>query len=350
MESGNSNIIHVVLTVYDPKGTYSQHAGVVMASIFERTQSQVCVHILHDETMTERNRSFLTETARTFSQKVEFHDVSAYIKHLGDEIVQIAENTIYSVGMLFRLAITDVMTSDRVIYLDCDVVVNMDIRELWDIPVDDCSCAGAPDNLSRFSSTAFRMRIMGCDPRNYINSGVLLMNIPRMKEKLDVRQVCRWFARYRYCMKFPDQDLINSCFRGEIKFLEGRFNNRYANLNATFCDDIHASGVADSILHATVTKPWESPKGSAVDRLYWRAFHKTPWGKLPREELFDLIFDLFQKSPFMHRRSSQCYRKVFHRLRKDIFQEDFFKTAALLLKILSHEAKYLFLRGESKKI
>ena len=45
--------VHVVLAVYDPKGTYSQHAGVVMTSIFENTQSPVGVHILHDETLTE---------------------------------------------------------------------------------------------------------------------------------------------------------------------------------------------------------------------------------------------------------------------------------------------------------
>ena len=29
--------VHAALALYDPKGTYSQHAGVVMTSIFENT-------------------------------------------------------------------------------------------------------------------------------------------------------------------------------------------------------------------------------------------------------------------------------------------------------------------------
>ena len=63
--------IHVALAVYDPKGTYSQHAGVVMTSIFENTQSPVVVHILHDETLTEDNRKKFIRTAEKYGQTVD---------------------------------------------------------------------------------------------------------------------------------------------------------------------------------------------------------------------------------------------------------------------------------------
>ena len=45
--SANYEPVHVALAVYDPTGTYSQHAGVVMTSIFENTKSPVVVHVLH---------------------------------------------------------------------------------------------------------------------------------------------------------------------------------------------------------------------------------------------------------------------------------------------------------------
>ncbi|MBQ3695322.1 MAG: hypothetical protein IJQ77_07865, partial [Synergistaceae bacterium] len=64
----NDNAVHVVMLVYDPQGTYSQHAGVVMTSIFENTQSKVIVHILHDETLTQDNRQKLIRTAGKYSQ------------------------------------------------------------------------------------------------------------------------------------------------------------------------------------------------------------------------------------------------------------------------------------------
>ena len=230
-------------------------------------------------------------------------------------------------------------------------MVNMDILEFWDISVENCSCAGVLDTPhGRFSSTTFGWRLMRCDAEKYVNTGVLLMNIPRMKEKFDLRRALQWYRRNHHYMSFKVQDLINSYFCGDIKILEGRFNNRDANLDATFCDNIHAPSVENSILHATITKPWAEPKGSVVDRLYWRAFLKTPWGRLPPEELMDLMIEIFQKSPLTHRRTSQCYRKIFHRLRKDICANDIFRTAALFLKALFHETKYLFMRRESEKI
>jgi hypothetical protein len=61
--------VHVALSIHDPDGGYSRHSGVVMASIFERTESPVCVHILHDETMTEKNRSFLREVSEVSAQR-----------------------------------------------------------------------------------------------------------------------------------------------------------------------------------------------------------------------------------------------------------------------------------------
>ncbi|MBQ8692167.1 MAG: hypothetical protein IJ520_03390, partial [Synergistaceae bacterium] len=37
-------------------------------------------------------------------------------------------------GALYRLFMPEVLSGlDKVIYLDCDIVVNMDIAELWDI-------------------------------------------------------------------------------------------------------------------------------------------------------------------------------------------------------------------------
>ena len=78
------NIIHIALAFHDPKGTYSQHAGVAMASIFDHTKSPVCVHILHDHTLTDLNRSRLHETAKSFNQQAEFHDISPCVSRLED--------------------------------------------------------------------------------------------------------------------------------------------------------------------------------------------------------------------------------------------------------------------------
>jgi len=344
LESNNvtRNTIHVALAFHDPKGTYSTHAGVVMASIFDHTKSPVRVHIFHDNTLTDHNRRLLLETAESFNQQAAFHDVSHYIKQLED-IASLMALNVLTIGTFFRLAIPDILPLDKVIYLDCDIVVNLDIQELWDIPLEGYSFAGVADvPCARFSRTAFNRRLMGCDTENYINAGVLLMNLPRIKEKFDIRQGFMWFKRHWHCAKFLDQDLINSYFRGDIKFIEGKFN-------ITSCGFDSSTNV-DSILHITgFDKPWVVLKKSVVGRLYWRAFFNTAWGRLKPEEIVDLITGIAEKSPHTHKRTAQCYKKIFYRLCQDIFFNSVFRSIALSVKILYYKIKSFLTREESER-
>ena len=347
MKSKNAakDVIHVVLSVYDPKGTYSQQAGVVMTSIFERTKSPVCVHILHDETLTERNRAFLSETAELFGQLAEFHDVALYLERIGDHAVNRAQKTTFSVGSMFRLFIPDILPLDKVIYLDCDVVVNLDIRELWDIPLDDRSLAGvierpAPKPFGRFSLKALRLKLMKCDRMNYINAGVLVMNLSRMRHKLNLIQESRlWYKRYGHLTGGVDQDLINSFFRGDIKPIDSRFNCRKRE-----------GDISESILHMfCAPKPWIDLDGSAVQRIYWKACLKTPWGRLSSEEVVDVMLDIVKSSSLTHRHTAQCYRRIFYRFMMDIILNDVTVMLWLLGKDTYYRIKRFLTRGEPEK-
>ena len=50
------DMIHIALAFCDPKGTYARHAAVTMASIFANTKRNVCVYIIHDDTLSKENR------------------------------------------------------------------------------------------------------------------------------------------------------------------------------------------------------------------------------------------------------------------------------------------------------
>ncbi len=89
------------MSVYDPKGTYSQNAGVTMTSIFENTNHPVIIHLLHDETLTQDNRQKFLNTAVKYSQQILFHDVSSY----RDKIKNAVENYLYgwTIEFLYRI-------------------------------------------------------------------------------------------------------------------------------------------------------------------------------------------------------------------------------------------------------
>ncbi|GHS89098.1 hypothetical protein AGMMS49957_11720 [Synergistales bacterium] len=318
--------IHVVLAVCDPKGTYSRHAGVVMTSIFEHTKSQVCVHILHDETLTDGNRARFEETADTYGQSVEFHDVSLFMEQMSEYALQHARKG-HSIGALFRLSSPDILKIDKAIYLDVDIIVNMNIQELWDIPMEGRSLAGARDMpIGRFSAAAFRRKLMGCDWKDYVNSGVLIMNLSQIREKYNLlQQSAQW---YKYCRSYShlvDQNFLNSCFRGDIKIIDARFNNGNARDNNSANSILHSMGIA---------KPWNGLTGSVIDRLYWKTWTKTPWGRLEPDKAIDMVINVVENSPYTHRHTSQCYKKIFYRLLKDAVCNDVVMIVWLCAKYL----------------
>ena len=323
--------IHAALALYDPRGTYSQHAGVVMASIFENTESPVVVHVLHDSTLTEEARGKFLRPAAKYAQEVRLIDVTPYRDQLDARTVALVQDAC-SVGTLYRLLIPDLLPVGRVVYLDCDTLVNLDLRELWEVSLDGNCLAGALDHpgrgLRRLSAEALRVRLNGGDPTSYVNAGVLLMDLDRIRERGSLfRASMDWLARRRHAARLADQDILNSLFCGSIKLLDDRFNNRRLEEDPS-----------NSILHMiNESKPWLGLTGLPSERLYWKAYLHSAWGEnTTRDELIDLLSRTASHTPSLHRHTAQCWRRIGLRLRRDILCGEPVLAVGLLVREFLH--------------
>ncbi len=100
----------------------------------------------------------------------------------------------------------------KLLYLDADTLFNADVRELWEIDVSDVEYAAARDRYGRF--------LVG---PNYINAGVLLLNIDYMK-KTGIMARARALLREKK-LPFADQSaLIRTTTKRRI--ISGRFNSQ----------------------------------------------------------------------------------------------------------------------------
>ena len=103
--------IHAALAFCDPRGTYCRHAAVTMASIFANTESRVCVHIVHDDTLTHENRVKLELLASSYEQELNFINVENL---LDTERIDVSRLTVDGMrGTLFRLLLPDVSSEDK---------------------------------------------------------------------------------------------------------------------------------------------------------------------------------------------------------------------------------------------
>lgn len=110
----------------------------------------------------------------------------------------------------------------RVLYLDGDTICCNDIRDLYNQDIGDNYIGGCLGELLNWNQQqkdciASRLGIESAD--NYINAGVLLINVNQSK-KLTSQFIEE--AAKNYAMQ--DQDVINKCCHGKIKILPPKYN------------------------------------------------------------------------------------------------------------------------------
>ncbi len=186
----------------------------------------------------------------------------------------------YSEAASFRLLLPELLPSyDKILYLDCDIIVrqdmgvlfrNKDLKEnylaaVYEAPIEDQS---------------ERIKALGCIPGHYFNSGVLLMNLKQMREENVSSKLLK--ACEKDYMEFPDQDALNQVCQGRVLPL-GPVNNgirtfflpQYKN---DFCKvysaDLWMQVQIDGNIHYTGGKPWNI--FSVQFGEWWRVYYSLP--------------------------------------------------------------------------
>ncbi|MDO5114955.1 MAG: glycosyltransferase [Synergistaceae bacterium] len=323
------DVVHVALSLYDPAGTYSRHAGVVIASILANTSNPVCFHILHDETLTVENRKKLEETYNGNVAEcagcqspdvagIHFVDMSDMETHNDVDLDEMGG--IFSRGTIYRLCIPEVLNNIKsVIYLDCDLVVNLDIVDLWTKTTcgQDYILAGVREDNSSSEpdSTVPRELIKtnsaGLTLERYINAGVLIMNLEKLRDEYAEKgNLCVRAAEYirRNKPQCPDQDFLNAEYIGRILFIDKMYNT-------VPVEDYEDVFNVKMIFHFfSKGKPWNLVRGSNADMLYWKYLTYTPW----KEELIESFYKAATNDEFYHRHSNACISRLKKQLKNNI--------------------------------
>ena len=208
--SGNSKVFDGVLTT--------------MLSIFKRTQTKepftIYIYTMDitrikpeytaiDDKMVE----FLDEVAKSYNKESrvikvdvgEFYEKSfAYGKN---------EMCYCSPYTLLRL-LADLIPNvpNKLLYLDIDIMFNRDIELLYNQDIEDCEYAAARDHYGKFLVNP-----------NYINAGVLLFNMKKIKETKMFEKARELIMKKKWL--FADQDAIWHATT-KNKLLPQRFNDQ----------------------------------------------------------------------------------------------------------------------------
>ena len=112
--------------------------------------------------------------------------------------------------VLMRLVLCKVLPDiDRILALDLDTIVDQDINEVWDLPIDDYYCAAA----SEWRKTTKDLM--------YVNGGVVLWNLKKMRDGKCDEMIEDMNTVWR---PLPDQECIAHLCKGKIYLLPSEYN------------------------------------------------------------------------------------------------------------------------------
>lgn len=188
----------------------------------------------------------------------------------------------------YRLVLDEVITDSKCLFLDGDLLVLCDLRELYDLDLGDNYIAGVIDmgmnrnpDLKKDQILKYGFKLM----REYINGGVLVIDVDKIrKEGLQEKFLSEIGKGYFYM----DQDIINKVCQDRIYTLPWKYNkfHRYDTFQYDNKPKEKKSLEFPKIIHyAGAYKPWT----------FIRVRESTLWWKEAKEALGKTFFKKLYK-------------------------------------------------------
>lgn len=109
---------------------------------------------------------------------------------------------------------------DRILYMDVDTIVLNSLQSLYETDFEGnwfMGCTNTKVVLQKMNQARLGMDIQKDIP--YINTGVLMMNLPLLRENIDMKDISDFAKRKRKALLFPDQDILTALYGEHVKLI-----------------------------------------------------------------------------------------------------------------------------------
>jgi lipopolysaccharide biosynthesis glycosyltransferase len=282
----NDQMVHIVAVADD---SYAQHIGVTCASlVFHKSRHRrIRIHII-DGGISQLNKQLLRKTLDELGLEMNFITINTSIYRdliVSRHITQAA---------YYRLSIPDLFeefNEDKVIYLDCDLIIKDDICSMWDIDLGDYTIAAVAD-----IGGIIRLQDLNI-PNNfkYFNSGVMIINLTQWRKNNITSKVLEYLTQNREKIQYHDQDGLNAVLYNQWLVLPPKWNmqrNMLDCLDKAYFDEEQLKEAIQqpSIIHYTgSSKPWQYDNTHPLKNEYYHYLRMTAWNTYKPAKSFKII-------------------------------------------------------------
>ena len=277
--------------VFASDNNYAQHTAVAMASVLVNTKvPQKIQFYLIDDKIQPENKEKITKTVQNLGGNIEF------IKIKNSRLEDCYVSGELSRASYFRLDIANILDEsiEKIIYLDCDLLVYDDIEKMWQLDMGGKPVAATCD-LGIMASARVRKQknnFIGLPfDAPYFNAGVLMMDLKKWRDGNYAEAIIALATQNKY--PNHDQDALNKFFMNNWQEIPLRWDvippvfNLF--LKIVTKPDLRKKAIAaklnPAIFHyAGGYKPWEYEIHNGFNEKYYEYLKLTEYkdAKMPQ--------------------------------------------------------------------
>ena len=284
--------------VYNSDENYIKYASVSIVSLLENNRSQrdINIYILGNG-ISGRSRETLSGLVHSYGTGrsiayIDISDMEKKVRELSGRDVEVGRFSFTALGRIFA---PELIAADRLLYIDCDTVIDGDMSPVYDMKLPKPYIAAMAPEPTIYPEVKERLGLSRQEP--YFNAGVILMDAEAWRREGILKKAAEYMRRSGDKLEFADQDILNVVLKGLVRPLPQRYNffsgyyyRRFGGLTKLFPgyagtetrESFEAARKKPVLIHfAGDERPWIAGSRSPYRRLYKGYKQLSPWRDEP---------------------------------------------------------------------
>ena len=193
---------------------YLQHCVAMLCSLFENNREhRMVVHLLVDS-LSKESRDIIRSLSERYGNEAVFYDMRPeMLENIQLNDMQLNGKKMYSIATYYRMFLPSLLPKeiDRILYLDCDIIVLKDVSELFGLNLDGYGVAAVKDCSPYDSYHRFKMG-QGLQHTAFC-AGMMMVNLDYWRKNNSQSKLLEYATREWKEVYMQDQDALNYVFR-----------------------------------------------------------------------------------------------------------------------------------------
>lgn len=198
------------------------------------------------------------------------------------EFSDMIQSSYLSLSTFTRLIIPSALKdqTDRVLYLDADMLCVGSVDELAAMDISDTIALVIPDvGWTTNNQPDGRYSVLNLKHKQYFNAGVIYINIPLWEQNRISETAIQTLLADSKKLAFNDQDALNIVLDGRARYIAVKWNYIYSMIADLKQGKLQMASVGDAVfIHfAGAIKPWNDWSGHNARDMFKHYHALSPW-------------------------------------------------------------------------